>query len=388
LGFVRRLIILGSTGSIGTQALDVVRRHPDRFEIVALAAATKHELLVGQVREFMPPVVGVTEETAAQELRAGLEGLRSPDIVTGPDAAERLARDVEADMVVNAMVGAVGLPPTLAALQSGKMLALANKESLVVGGELVLDLVKGEPERLIPVDSEHAALAQCLRGERREDLRRVVLTASGGPFRGWTREELAKASVKEALAHPTWRMGPKITIDSATLMNKGLEVIEAHYLFRLEFSQIDVVVHPESVIHGLAEFTDGSFIAQLAEPLMRLPIQLALAYPDRLEKGVRSLDLASLRKLTFEPVDVEAFPALDLAYRAGRMGATFPAVLNAANEVGVMAFLEGKIPLTGIADVVASVLDEHEPASVVSLVTLDRADRWARRRAAELIEAS
>jgi 1-deoxy-D-xylulose-5-phosphate reductoisomerase len=387
LGFVRRLIILGSTGSIGTQALDVVRRHSDRFEIVALAAATKHELLVGQVREFMPPVVGVTEETAAEELRAGLEGLRSPEIVTGPDAAERLARDVEADMVVNAMVGAVGLPPTLAALQSGKLLALANKESLVVGGELVLDLVKGEPERLIPVDSEHAALAQCLRGERREDLRRVILTASGGPFRGWTREELAKASVKEALAHPTWRMGPKITIDSATLMNKGLEVIEAHYLFRLEFSQIDVVVHPESVIHGLAEFTDGSLMAQLAEPLMRLPIQLALGYPERLAKGVRSLDLASLRKLTFEPVDVDAFPALDLAYRAGRMGATFPAVLNAANEVGVMAFLEGKIPLTGIADVVGRVLDEHEPGSVVSLVTLDRADRWARRRAAELIEA-
>lgn len=385
---MRRLIILGSTGSIGTQALDVVRRHADLFEIVALAAATKHELLVGQVREFMPPVVGVTEEAAAEELRAGLEGLRAPEIITGPDAAERLARDVDADMVVNAMVGAVGLPPTLAALQSGKMLALANKESLVVGGELVLDLVKGEPERLIPVDSEHAALAQCLRGERKEDLRRVILTASGGPFRGWTREELAKASVKEALAHPTWRMGPKITIDSATLMNKGLEVIEAHYLFRLEFSQIDVVVHPESVIHGLAEFTDGSLMAQLAEPLMRLPIQLALAYPDRLGKGVRSLDLASLRKLTFEPVDVEAFPALDLAYRAGRMGATFPAALNAANEVGVMAFLEGKIPLTGIADVVARVLDEHQPASVVSLVTLDRADRWARRRAAELLEAS
>jgi len=383
---MRRLVILGSTGSIGTQALDVVRRHPDRFEIVALAAATKHELLVGQVREFMPPVVGVTEETAGEELRAGLEGLRAPEIVTGPDAAERLARDVEADMVVNAMVGAVGLPPTLAALQSGKMLALANKESLVVGGELVLDLVKGEPERLIPVDSEHAALAQCLRGERREDVRRVILTASGGPFRGWTREELAKASVKEALAHPTWRMGPKITIDSATLMNKGLEVIEAHYLFRLEYSQIDVVVHPESVMHGLVEFTDGSMIAQLAEPLMRLPIQLALAYPDRLGKGVRSLDLASLRRLTFEPVDVDAFPALDLAYRAGRMGATFPAALNAANEVGVMAFLEGKVPLTGIADVVARVLDEHEPASVVSLVTLDRADRWARRRAAELIE--
>jgi len=387
LGFMRRLVILGSTGSIGTQALDVVRRHPDRFQIVALAAATKHELLVGQVREFMPPVVGVTEEAASVELRAGLEGLKSVEIVTGPDVAERLARDVEADMVVNAMVGAVGLAPTLAALQSGKVLALANKESLVVGGELVLDLVKGEPERLVAVDSEHAALAQCLRGERREDLRRVILTASGGPFRGWSRDEMAKASVKEALAHPTWRMGPKITIDSATLMNKGLEVIEAHYLFRLDFSQIDVIVHPESAIHGIAEFTDGSMIAQLSQPDMRLPLQLALAYPERLGRGVRPLDLASVGRLTFESVDREAFPALDLAYRVGRLGTTYPAALNAANEVAVMAFLEGKIPLTGIADVVARVVDDHEPASVVSLVTLDRANAWARRRAAEFIEA-
>jgi 1-deoxy-D-xylulose-5-phosphate reductoisomerase len=384
---MRRLVILGSTGSIGTQALDVVRRHPDRFQIVALAAATKHELLVGQVREFMPPVVGVTEEAASVELRAGLEGLKSVEIVTGPDVAERLARDVEADMVVNAMVGAVGLAPTLAALQSGKVLALANKESLVVGGELVLDLVKGEPERLVAVDSEHAALAQCLRGERREDLRRVILTASGGPFRGWSRDEMAKASVKEALAHPTWRMGPKITIDSATLMNKGLEVIEAHYLFRLDFSQIDVIVHPESAIHGIAEFTDGSMIAQLSQPDMRLPLQLALAYPERLGRGVRPLDLASVGRLTFESVDREAFPALDLAYRVGRLGTTYPAALNAANEVAVMAFLEGKIPLTGIADVVARVVDDHEPASVVSLVTLDRANAWARRRAAEFIEA-
>jgi 1-deoxy-D-xylulose-5-phosphate reductoisomerase len=384
---MRRLVILGSTGSIGTQALDVVRRHPDRFQVVALVAATKHELLVGQVREFMPPVVGVTEESAVQELRAGLEGLRSVEIATGPDVAERLARDVDADMVVNAMVGAVGLAPTLAALQSGKVLALANKESLVVGGELVLDLVKGEPERLVPVDSEHAALSQCLRGERREDLRRVVLTASGGPFRGWSRDEMAKASVKEALSHPTWRMGPKITIDSATLMNKGLEVIEAHYLFRLDYSQIDVVVHPESAIHGIAEFGDGSMIAQLSQPDMRLPLQLALAYPERLGRGVRPLDLAVMGRLTFEPVDREAFPALDLAYRVGRLGTTYPAAMNAANEVAVMAFLEGKIPLTGIADVVAAVVDDHEPASVVSLVTLDRADAWARRRAAELIEA-
>src|SRR5919106_4574266 len=383
---MRSLAILGSTGSIGTQALDVVRRNPDHFRVVGLGAATSHQLLVGQIREFMPPLVAISDEQAAEELKKNLGPIRAIEILSGPGAMETLARESDADMVLNAMVGAVGLTPSLAALQSGKMLALANKESLVVGGELIMDLVKGEPERLVPVDSEHSAPAQCLRGERREDLRRVVITASGGPFRGWTREELAKASVKEALAHPTWRMGPKITIDSATLMNKGLEVIEAHYLFRLEYSQIDVVIHPESVIHGVVEYTDGSMIAQLAEPLMRLPIQLALAYPDRLGKGVRSLDLASLRRLTFEAVDVGAFPALDLAYRAGRMGATFPAALNAANEVGVMAFLEGKIPLTGIADVVARVLDEHEPASVVSLVTLDRADRWARRRAAELIE--
>jgi 1-deoxy-D-xylulose-5-phosphate reductoisomerase len=221
---MRRLVILGSTGSIGTQALDVVRRNPDRFEVVGLAAASSQELLVGQIREFLPPVVAVSDEQAAAQLRTALEGLRRVEVISGPDAAERLARDSDADMVLNGMVGAVGLGPTLAALQSGKMLALANKESLIVGGELVMDLVKGEPERLVPVDSEHAALAQCLRGERREDLRRVVITASGGPFRGWSRAELARASVKEALAHPTWKMGPKITIDSATLVEEGIGI--------------------------------------------------------------------------------------------------------------------------------------------------------------------
>jgi 1-deoxy-D-xylulose-5-phosphate reductoisomerase len=250
-----------------------------------------------------------------------------------------------------------------------------------------MDLVKGEPDRLVPVDSEHSALAQCLRGERRDDLRRVIVTASGGPFRGWTRAELAKASVKEALAHPTWHMGPKITIDSATLMNKGLEVIEAHYLFGLDYNLIDVVVHPESVIHGIAEFADGSMMAQMAAADMRLPIQLALAYPDRLGTGIRPLDLPKLAKLTFEDLDREAFPAVDLAYRAGRMGATYPAVLNAANEVAVMAFLENKIRLIQIPQIVAGVIDEHVPAGVVSEVTLDRADRWARRRAAELVES-
>ncbi len=383
---MRRLIVLGSTGSIGTQALDVVRRAPDRFEIVGLAAATSHELLVGQVREFMPPVVGVSDETAAVELKNALEGLRSVEILAGSDAPEQLARDLEADLVLNAMVGSAGLSPTLAALQSGKTLALANKESLIVGGELVMDLVKGEPERLVPVDSEHSALAQCLRGERREDLRRVLITASGGPFRGWTRDELTRATVKEALAHPTWRMGQKITIDSATLMNKGLEVIEAHYLFGLDYGEIDVVVHPESIIHGIAEFADGSMIAQLAQHDMRLPIQLALSWPERMPVGIEPVDLASLGKLTFEPLDREAFPSVDLAFRVGREGLTYPAVLNAANEVAVMAFLDGKILLTGVPEVVSAVVDEHEPAPVVSEVYLDRADAWARRRAAELIE--
>jgi 1-deoxy-D-xylulose-5-phosphate reductoisomerase len=382
---MRRLVILGSTGSVGTQALDVVRRNADRFEVVGLAAAQSHELLVGQIREFLPPVVAVSDEAAAEELAAGLSGLRGVDIVAGPDAAERLARDSDADMVLNAMVGAIGLGPTLATLQSGKMLALANKESLIVGGELVMDLVKGEPDRLVPVDSEHAALAQCLRGERRDDLRRVLITASGGPFRGWTADELARASVKEALAHPTWRMGPKITIDSATLMNKGFEVIEAHFLFGLDCSQIDVVVHPESVIHGVAEFRDGSMMAQLSKPDMRLSIQLALAYPDRLQTGIGRLDLAAVGSLSFEPVDRTAFPALDLAYRAGGLGGTYPAVMNAANEVAVGAFLDDAIQLTDIAEVSATVVDEHEPAPVVSAVSLERADGWARRRAAELI---
>jgi 1-deoxy-D-xylulose-5-phosphate reductoisomerase len=383
---MRSVAILGSTGSIGTQALDVVRRNPDRFKVVALAAATSHELLVGQIREFLPPLVAIADEEAAAEIKAGLGSMRGVEILAGTEAAETLARESEADVVLNAMVGAVGLAPSLATLQSGKSLALANKESLIVGGELVMDLVKGEPDRLIPVDSEHAALAQCLRGERKEDLKRVVVTASGGPFREWSREELSKASVKEALAHPTWTMGPKITVDSATLMNKGLEVIEAHYLFGLEYRAIDVVVHPESIIHGIAEFTDGSMMAQLSQPDMRLPIQLALGFPDRLPSGIQGLDLAKLGRLTFEELNRESFPSVGLAYRAGEQGSTFPAVLNAANEVAVMAFLEGKIRLTAIPEIVEETLAEHEPADVVSVVTLNRADTWARRRAMEAIE--
>ena len=384
---MRSLVILGSTGSVGTQALDVVRHNPDRFKVVGLSAGTNQELLVGQIREFLPPHVAIANDEAAVDLEEKLRGIRGVEVHVGPEAAESLARDSEADMVLNALVGSAGLAPTLATLQAGKLLALANKESLVVGGDLVVDLIKGEPERLIPVDSEHAALAQCLRGERREDLKRVILTGSGGPFRGWTHGELAKASVKDALAHPVWQMGPKITIDSATLMNKGLEVIEAHYLFGLEYSQIHAVIHPEGLVHALAEFRDRSMTAQFAVPDMRLPIQLALAWPERLPTGVGPVPLADSR-LTFEPVDREAFPAIDLSYRVGELALTFPAVMSAANEVAVMAFLEGKIPLTRIVEVVTAVVDEHEaPSSVVSVVNLERADTWARRRAAEIIEA-
>jgi 1-deoxy-D-xylulose-5-phosphate reductoisomerase len=383
---MRALSILGSTGSIGTQALDVVRRHPDRFKVAALSAAgTNQDLLAGQVREFLPPVVAIAEEEAARDLKAKLGAIKGVDLLVGPESAETVARDIECDIVLNALVGSAGLSPTLAALQSGKTLALANKESLVVGGELVMDLIKGEPERLLPVDSEHAALAQALRGERREDIKRVILTGSGGPFRGWTRSELGKASVREALAHPVWTMGPKITIDSATLMNKGLEVIEAHYLFDLEYSQIHVLIHPEGMVHAIAEFRDGSMRAEMAVPDMKLPIQLALAWPERLPTGVASLPLTE-KSLTFEPVDREAFPAIDLAYRVGGLGLTFPAVMNAANEVAVMAFLDGKIALTRVVEIVQTVVDEHEPASVVSVVHIERADAAARRRAAEIIE--
>jgi 1-deoxy-D-xylulose-5-phosphate reductoisomerase len=383
---MRLVTILGSTGSIGTQALDVVRRHPERFRVVGLSAGgMNQELLVGQIREFLPPSVAIADEAAAADIEAKLGPVKGVELVVGPDAAERLAGDTEADVVLNALVGSAGLAPTLAALQAGKTVALANKESLVVGGELVMDLVKGEPERLLPVDSEHAALAMALRGERREDLKRVVITASGGPFRGWTRSELARASVKEALQHPTWSMGPKITIDSATLMNKGLEVIEAHYLFDLDYSQIHVLIHPESLVHALVEFRDGSLRAEMASADMRLPIQLALAWPERLAAGVEPVPLTD-RPLTFEPVDREAFPAVDLAYRVGGLGLTFPAVMNAANEVAVMAFLEGKIPLTRVVEIVQTVVDEHEPASIVSVVSIERADAWARQRAAEIVE--
>jgi 1-deoxy-D-xylulose-5-phosphate reductoisomerase len=371
---MRSVIVLGSTGSVGTQALDVARRNPDRFRVVGLSAGSNHELLIGQIREFLPPYVAIADENVAEDLRERLAGLRDIEVLSGPDSAERLARDVDADMVLNALVGSAGLAPTLTALQTGKALALANKESLVVGGELVKDLIKGEPERLVPVDSEHAALALCLRGERRDDLKRVILTGSGGPFRGWTHAELARASVKEALAHPVWQMGPKITIDSATLMNKGLEVIEAHYLFDLEYSQIHAVIHPEGIVHALAEFRDGSMTAQLAMPDMRLPIQYALSYPERLPSPARQLPPEDWEPIEFSPLDPARYPAYATVRAAAEAGGNRGVILNAADEAAVAAFLGGKLAFDGIAGVIGSAVErwgsDKEP-SLPEIVALD-----------------
>lgn len=382
---MRTVAILGATGSVGVQALDVVRAEPDRFRVVALSAGSNVERLTEQVREFRPGAVAIADPVAGERFRERMADLPAVEVLVGPDSAARLAAEVDADVVLNALVGSSGLEPTLAALRTGKVLALANKESLVVGGELVLDLVKGEPERLLPVDSEHAALAQCLRGERMGDVRRVILTGSGGPFRGRSREGLADVTVEDALAHPVWRMGPKITIDSATLMNKGLEVIEAHHLFGVDYDRIDVLVHPEGLVHAIAEFHDGAMSAQLAVPDMRLPIQSALAWPDRLATGVAPLPLGGAR-LSFDEVDRDAFPALDLAYRVGRTGSTFPAAMSAANEVAVAAFLEGAIPFPAIVETVARVVDEHEPpTTALAVEDLVRVDAWARDRAAAIV---
>lgn len=365
---MKRISILGSTGSIGTQALDVVRKHPDRFRIVALVAGSNGERLAEQADEFGPDLA----------VLASGEGGR---FATGDDAVAEAAAHPDADVVLNALVGSRGLLPTLAALDAGKAVALANKESLIAGGELVMDRVRESPERLLPVDSEHSALFQCLAGNRLEDVRRVIITASGGPFRGRRRDEIAGATVEQALAHPTWRMGRKITIDSATLMNKGLEAIEAHHLFRLPMDRVEVVVHPQSIVHGIVEFRDGSCLAQAARPDMRLPIQIALAWPERLDDGAEPIEWASLGSLDFEPVDGDAFPAVGLAFEAARRGGTYPCVLNAANEEAVGAFLDGRIRLLDVPRIVEEVLSAHRPAGGLTLEAVLGAERWAREEA-------
>jgi 1-deoxy-D-xylulose-5-phosphate reductoisomerase len=359
----RRVIVLGSTGSIGTQALDVIRAHPDRFEVVGIGAGGgRAELLAAQQRAHPDAAVAV-----------------------GTSAAVEMVQSVDADVVLNGITGSVGLEPTLAALRAGRTLALANKESLIAGGRLVTGAAR--PGQIVPVDSEHSALAQCLRSGAEREVSALVLTASGGPLRGRTAAQMASVTAAQALAHPTWDMGPVVTINSATLVNKGLEVIEAHLLFGVPYDRIEVVVHPQSVVHSMVTFTDGATIAQASPPDMRLPIALALAWPDRLDPVSAACDFSRPAAWTFEPVDREAFPALDLAFVAGRAGGTVPAAFNAANEEAVQAFRAGRLTFPGISHLLGRILEESDGLrdNPRELSDVWQTEHWARSRAREII---
>jgi 1-deoxy-D-xylulose-5-phosphate reductoisomerase len=379
---MQRLVLLGSTGSIGRQTLDVARRNPASVQVTALAAHHNVEALVAQALEFGAKAVVVGDEG----LRAHPVLAQLPPEVTvgfGAAAVEALCALEDVDVVLNALVGAAGLRASYGTLRRGRRLALANKESLVVGGDLIMPLAT--PQLLLPVDSEHSAIYQCLVGESSKEVSRIWLTASGGPFRGWSREQLARVSAAEALAHPTWQMGPKISIDSATLMNKGLEAIEAHHLFACAYRDIRVVVHPQSCIHSMVEYRDGSVKAHLGATDMRIPIQYALSYPQRWDAPLKPLDFTQLGKLSFEPPDLETFAALRLALEAGKTGGTAPAALNAANEVAVQAFLNGACHFLDIERVVEGVLTAHSPEPVTSLEQLEDVDARARRAARNLL---
>ncbi|WP_252393516.1 1-deoxy-D-xylulose-5-phosphate reductoisomerase [Hydrogenibacillus sp. N12] len=387
------LVVLGSTGSIGTQTLDVVRRHPERFRVVGLVAGTNDTLLYDQIREFRPDCVAVKDEASLQRLLLKLHALPEPrrprEIGFGPEAIARCAVHPEAVRVMSALVGFAGVRPTLAALQAGKTVLLANKETLVAAGSVVRAAEASGGGRIVPVDSEHAAARIALRGQPPEAVLRLVLTASGGAFRHLDRAALADVTVRDALRHPTWRMGKKLTVDSATLMNKGLEVIEAHVLFGLPLERIDVVLHDESLVHAMVELKDGTFVAVLGPRDMRLPIQQALFDPESPPALGERLDLARIGALHFRPVDPARYPALGLAYAAARAGGTAPAVLSAANEVAVAAFLDGRLPFAAIEAVVEAVLAAHAPVPATDLETIEAADRWARERArAEVLARS
>jgi 1-deoxy-D-xylulose-5-phosphate reductoisomerase len=395
MGGMRDLVLLGSTGSIGTQAIDIVRRSPDRFRVVALGAGGGNvELLAAQALELGVEVVGVAHSSTVQDLQLAFYAVaqkrgyatgdfKIPRIVAGPDAMTELAR-VPCDVVLNGVVGSLGLAPTLAALEAGRVLALANKESLVAGGPLVRRTAK--PGQIVPVDSEHSALALCLRGGTRGEVRRLILTASGGAFRDRRREDLTDVTPEDALKHPTWDMGPVVTINSATMVNKGLEVIEAHELFGVAYDDIEVTVHPQSVLHSLVEFVDGSTLAQASPPDMRLPIALALAWPDRVPAAASAVDWGEAHNWELRPLDEQAFPAVRLAKAAGRAGACQPAIYNAANEECVAAFLSGRLPFLGIVDTLERVLGAApgfaEPGTVEDVLA---AEAWARAQARRMI---
>ena len=390
----REIVLLGSTGSVGTQAADIIRRNPGRFRVVGLAAGgASPGQLASQAVEFGAEVVAVAAKAAVPELREALRAAAPagaapvPEVMGGPEAVAAVAA-WPCDVVLNAVTGAVGLAATLAAIDAGRTLALANKESLIMGGPLVAG--RAAPGQIVPVDSEHSAIAQCLRSGSAGEVRRLVLTASGGPFLHRSRAELAEVTPEQALAHPTWTMGPVITVNSATLVNKGLELIEAHLLFGVGFDDIEVVVHRQSVVHSMVEFTDGSTIAQASPPDMRIPIAVALGWPDRVAGAASPVDWTSAHTWTFEPLDADAFPAVSLARQAGIAGGTAPAAYNAANEVCVGAFLAGRLAFAGIIDTVTRVLSEHggPRGEAVTLADVLAADRWARNRARELTSNS
>ena len=381
---MKKLTILGSTGSIGVSTLEVVSAHPEMFRVVALTAGSNLELLKSQIETFKPELVSVLTPEKAGALSRMLSG-RKPEIVHGVEGMIAAATATETTMVVAAIVGAAGLVPTTAAILAGKDVALANKETLVTAGHLVMEMVRKTGVKLYPVDSEHCAVFQSMAGHRSQDISRVILTASGGPFLNWGREQLANATVTDALNHPNWSMGRKITVDSATMMNKGLEVIEARWLFDIPVHRIAVNIHPQSIIHSMVEYVDGSVMAQLGVPDMRGPIAYALTYPARVTSGVKPLDLTALSGLTFFNPDTDRFPALKLAYRAAESGESMPAVMNAANEVAVEAFLAGRIGFMAIADSIGRVMDLHQPHTLGSIEEVLEADLWGRDKARQVL---
>lgn len=376
---MKKLAILGSTGSIGTQTLDVVRAHPEAFEVEGLAAGNNIELLIQQVLEFKPSKVSVGSKESAEQIKQQLPS--HIEVFYGEQGLIEIAAGTDADTVVTAVMGSMGLPSTLAAIDAGKTIGLANKETLVTAGHLVTARARQKGVQLLPIDSEHSALFQCLNGEPRERIHQLTLTASGGSFRDRTREQLKHVTVADALKHPNWSMGSKITIDSATMANKGLEVIEAHWLFDMPYDQISVLLHPESIIHSFVEFVDTSIIAQLGNPDMRVPIQYALTYPDRQQAPSSRLSLAQIGQLNFREMDYDRFPCLSMAFEAGRLGGTAPTVFNAANEIAVSRFLNGEIPFLLIEDIIADALQQHQVIANPELEVIYATDAQTRARA-------
>ena len=383
----KKIAILGSTGSIGKQTLEVVRQFPEEFSVVALAAGSQVELLAEQVREWKPQYVAIGDSRLEDALRNALAGM-DVTVFSGTQGLVELATLPEADIVVSAVVGAVGIEPTMAAVRAGKRIALANKETLVAAGSIIMPALAKHRAELIPVDSEHSAIFQCLEGRKSGDVARIILTASGGPFRNYRPEQLEEVSVADALKHPNWNMGGKITIDSATMFNKGLEIIEAHWLFGMAYERIAVVIHPESIVHSMVELADGSVIAQLGLCDMKLPIQLALTYPERRGSTFPKLDVTMGMQLHFQPVNHRLFPAVELAYQAGMIGGSLPAAINAANEVAVAAFLQGRIKFTRIIGIVSEIFGYHQKESFSKTPDLHEilaVDAWARERARVLL---